>query len=51
MYHAINNNLQSFVCQLKKTLLNIVWGLPSGTENELRIEISIAALHMVWHEL
>lgn len=50
MYHAINSNLQSFVCQLKKTLLNIVWGLPSGTENALRKEISIAALPG-WQEL
>lgn len=51
MYHAINSNLPSFMCQLKKMLLNIVWGLPLGTENALRKEISIAALHRVWHEL
>ena len=44
MYHEINSNLQNFVCQLKKTFLNIVWGLPSGTENALRKEISTAAL-------
>ena len=50
MYHAINRDLWSFVCQLKKTLLNIVWCLPPGTENALRKEISIAALHMVWHD-
>ena len=48
MYHAINRDLLSFTCQLKKTLLNIVWCLPPGTENALRKEISIEALHMVW---
>lgn len=51
MYHAINSNLLSFACQFKKRLLNIVWCLPLGTENALRRGISIAALHMVWHEL
>ena len=50
MYHAINRDLLSFVCQLKKILLNIVWCLPPGTGNALRKEISIAALHMVWHD-
>lgn len=50
MYHAINSSLLSFMYQLKKMLLNIVWCLPLGTQNAQRKEISIAALHMVWHE-
>lgn len=50
MYQAITRDLLSFVCQLKKILLNIVWCLPPGTGNALRKEISIAALHMVWHD-
>ena len=36
---------------VKESLLNIVWCLPPGTEKALRRGISIAALHMVWHEL